>query len=99
MTINDGSFMQLCNKNTKSLHSCPGALSFDKFSEQFCFNKVNFASDHEMIPSYFTNKREEVLETGLFMKVIRYQRHRLFKRYKNFVFKLMYVKIVSGTKN
>ena len=56
------------------------------FSLTFFFHKINFASDQERLPSYFI-KKQEVVETGFFTKVIRYQRHESFRRYAYYIFK------------
>ena len=62
-----------------------------------CHRMLSTRCCHRVI--IFHKKGQEVLKTGLFSKVITYQRHRLFKRYTYFTFKLIYVKVVSGRKN
>ena len=95
--------LTLCNCATKTRNYFIHAQVLFH-SNNFLLNEGNFASDHEMLQPYFIKKRQKVLETGLFANVIRYKRLVItdidfLSTIHTSIFKLIYVKIVSGTKN
>ena len=61
--------LALCNCTAETRNHFINARVLFRWNN-FQFNSVNFVSDHEVLSSYFI-KRQEMLETGLFTKVIR----------------------------